>query len=79
MVIGAGEAVRGIGVPAGDEADRVAVAIEGEGAGRLDTGTGNVVVRAARMAYEAAGRRFPGATLIVTVATLLSSWPSLAL
>ena len=46
-----------------DEADRVAVAIEGEGAGRLDTGTGNVVVRAARMAYEAAGRRFPGATI----------------
>src|SRR2546421_13008502 len=46
-----------------DEADRVAGAIEGEGAGRLDTGTGNVVVRAARMAYEAAGRRVPGATI----------------
>jgi len=46
-----------------DEADGVTVAIEGEGAGRLDTGAGNVVARAARMAYEAAGRRFPGAAI----------------
>jgi len=46
-----------------DEADHVTVAIEGEGAGRLDTGPGNVVARAARMAYEAAGRRFPGAAI----------------
>jgi homoserine kinase len=46
-----------------DEADRVTVAIEGEGAGRLDTGAGNVVARAARMAYEAAGRPFPGAAI----------------
>jgi homoserine kinase len=46
-----------------DEDDRVTVAIEGEGAGRLDTGAGNVVARAARMAYETAGRRFPGAAI----------------
>ena len=46
-----------------DEAEGVMVAIEGEGAGRLDTGAGNVVARAARMAYEAAGRRFPGAAI----------------
>ena len=46
-----------------EEADRVVVAVEGEGAGRLDTGAGNVVARAAGMAYEAAGRRFPGATI----------------
>ncbi len=46
-----------------DEADGVTVAIEGEGVGRLDTGAANVVARAARMAYEAAGRRFPGAAI----------------
>jgi homoserine kinase len=46
-----------------DEADRVTVAIEGEGAGRLDPGAGNVVARAARMAYETAGRPFPGAAI----------------
>lgn len=46
-----------------EEADRVVVAVEGEGAGRLDTGADNVVARAAGMAYEAAGRRFPGATI----------------
>jgi homoserine kinase len=46
-----------------DEADGVTVAIEGEGTGRLDTGAANVVARAARMAYEAAGRRFPGAAI----------------
>jgi homoserine kinase len=46
-----------------DEDDRVTVAIEGEGAGRLDTGAGNVVARAACMAYETAGRRFPGAAI----------------
>ncbi|HEX9125121.1 MAG TPA: homoserine kinase [Methylomirabilota bacterium] len=46
-----------------DEAGRVTVTIEGEGAGRLDTGAGNVVARAVRMAYEAAGRRFPGAAI----------------
>jgi homoserine kinase len=46
-----------------DEADRVTVAIEGEGAGRLDPGAGNVVARGARMVYEATGRRFPGAAI----------------
>ena len=46
-----------------DEADGVTVAVEGEGAGRLDTGAGNLVARAARMAYDAAGRRFPGAAI----------------
>ncbi len=46
-----------------DEADRVTVAIEGEGAGRLDPGAGNVVARGARMVYEATGRRFPGAVI----------------
>ena len=46
-----------------DEAGRVTVTIEGEGAGRLDTGAGNVVARGVRMAYEAAGRRFPGAAI----------------
>ena len=46
-----------------EEAEGVVVAIEGEGAGRLDTGADNVVARAARMVYEAAGRRFPGATI----------------
>jgi len=46
-----------------EEADRVSVTVEGEGAGRLDTGAGNVVARAARMAYEAAGRPFTGAAI----------------
>jgi homoserine kinase len=46
-----------------EEAERVSVTIEGEGAGRLDTGGGNVVARAARMAYEAAGRPFHGAAI----------------
>ncbi len=46
-----------------EEAEGVVVAIEGEGAGRLATGADNVVARAARMVYEAAGRRFPGATI----------------
>ena len=46
-----------------EEADRVSVTIEGEGADRLDTGAGNVVARAALMAHEAAGRRFTGAAI----------------
>jgi homoserine kinase len=46
-----------------EEAERVVVTIEGEGAGRLDTGAGNVVARAAHMVYQAAGRRFPGAAI----------------
>jgi homoserine kinase len=46
-----------------EEAPGVSVAIEGEGAGRLDTGADNVVARGARMAYEAAGRPFHGLRL----------------
>jgi homoserine kinase len=46
-----------------EEADRVSVTVEGEGAGRLDTGAGNIVARAALMAHEAAGRRFAGAAI----------------
>lgn len=46
-----------------EEADRVVVTVEGEGAGRLATGADNVVARAARMAYDAAGRRFQGAAI----------------
>ena len=45
------------------EADGVSVAIEGEGAGRLETGARNVVARAVRMAFEAAGRPFRGVAL----------------
>jgi homoserine kinase len=45
------------------ESDRVAVTIEGEGADQLATGDRNVVVRAMRTAYEAAGRAFGGATV----------------
>src|SRR5258705_1890753 len=46
-----------------EEAARVSVAIEGEGAGRLETGARNVVARAVRMAFEAAGRPFRGVAL----------------
>src|SRR5258705_11879974 len=46
-----------------EEADRVSVAIEGEGAGRLETRARNVVARAVRMAFEAAGRPFRGVAL----------------
>jgi homoserine kinase len=46
-----------------EEAARVTVTVEGEGAGRLAAGADNVVARAARMAYEAAGRRFQGAAI----------------
>ena len=46
-----------------EEADRVSVTVEGEGAGRLDTGAGNVVARAALMAHEATGRPFTGAAI----------------
>lgn len=49
-----------------EESDRVLVSVEGEGAGRLETGTDNVVARAARMAFEAAGRPFRGAVLHCT-------------
>src|ERR1700682_6718821 len=46
-----------------DEAERVLITIDGEGAGRLDTGPDNVVARAIRMVYEAVGRRFAGAAI----------------
>jgi homoserine kinase len=46
-----------------EESDRVAVSVEGEGAARLEAGPANVVVRAARMAYDAAGRSFRGASV----------------
>src|ERR1700730_11013484 len=46
-----------------DEAERVLITVDGEGAGRLDTGPDNVVARAIRMVYEAVGRRFAGAAI----------------
>jgi homoserine kinase len=45
------------------ESDRVSVRIEGEGAAQLATGDRNVVVRAMRAAYEAAGRPWPGCAI----------------
>jgi homoserine kinase len=45
------------------ESDRVSLTIEGEGAGQLALGDDNVVVRAVRAAYEAAGRPFRGCAL----------------
>jgi len=44
-----------------EEADRVSVAVEGEGSGRLDEGAKNVVARGVALAFEVAGRAFPGA------------------
>lgn len=46
-----------------EESEGVAVSIAGEGAGRLATGADNVVVRGARMAFEAAGRPWRGVRL----------------
>jgi homoserine kinase len=46
-----------------EEADRTAVTVEGEGAGRLSSAGDNVVARAARLAFEAAGRPFRGARI----------------
>lgn len=46
-----------------EESDRVAVTVEGEGAGALPTGADNVVARAVRQAFEIAGRPFRGVTL----------------
>jgi homoserine kinase len=46
-----------------EESDRVAVVVEGEGAGALPTGADNVVARAVRQAFEIAGRPFRGVTL----------------
>ena len=45
------------------EADTVTVRVEGEGAGRLPTGSDNVVARALRLAYEAADRPFKGCAI----------------
>jgi homoserine kinase len=45
------------------ESDSISVTIEGEGAGRLPPNGNNVVARAVRQAYEAAGRPFKGVTL----------------
>jgi len=42
------------------ESDAITVAVEGEGADRLAPNDRNVIVRAVRMAYEAAGRPFHG-------------------
>ena len=46
-----------------EESDRVAVTVEGEGAGALPTGADNVVARAVRQAFELAGRPFHGVIL----------------
>lgn len=46
-----------------EEADRVTVEVEGEGAGHLPSGEANVVARGVRRVYEAAGRRFRGCAL----------------
>ena len=46
-----------------EEADGVSVVIEGEGAGRLESGARTVVARGVRMAFEAAGRPFRGVAL----------------
>src|SRR5260370_17042162 len=46
-----------------EEADGVSVAVEGEGSGRLDKGAKNIVARGAALAFEIAGRAFPGARL----------------
>jgi homoserine kinase len=45
------------------EHDRVTVRVSGEGAGRLPTDGRNVIARGVRLAYEAAGRPFPGVAL----------------
>src|SRR5260370_25649617 len=44
-----------------EQADRVSVAVEGEGSGRLDAGAKNVVARAVALAFAIAGRAFPRA------------------
>lgn len=46
-----------------EEADRVTVAIDGEGKGRLATNERNVVARGVSAAYQAAGRAFRGCAL----------------
>jgi homoserine kinase len=47
----------------GEEADEVAVAVEGEGAARLDAGAKNLVARGVALGFEVAGRPFRGARL----------------
>jgi homoserine kinase len=46
-----------------EEADGVSVSVEGEGAGRLDAGAGNVVARGVALGFEVAGRPFRGGRL----------------
>jgi homoserine kinase len=46
-----------------EEADGVSVSVEGEGAGRLDEGAGNVVARGVALGFEVAGRPFRGGRL----------------
>ena len=60
-----------------EEADGVSVVIEGEGAGRLETGERNVVARAVRMAFEAADRPFRGVALrCVNRISVLRDYPA---
>jgi homoserine kinase len=47
-----------------EEADEVAVAVEGEGAARLDAGAKNVVARGVALGFEVAGRAFRGVRLL---------------
>ncbi|HET8577688.1 MAG TPA: homoserine kinase, partial [Methylomirabilota bacterium] len=46
-----------------EEADRLDVTVEGEGAGHLPVGAQNVVCRGVQLAFDAAGRRFRGASI----------------
>ncbi|HTG13209.1 MAG TPA: homoserine kinase [Candidatus Eisenbacteria bacterium] len=46
-----------------EEADRISVGVEGEGAGRLDDDAKNVVARGVALGFEVAGRPFRGARL----------------
>src|SRR5258707_9543521 len=46
-----------------EEADRISVGVEGEGAGRLDDDAKNVVARGVALGFEVAGRRFRGGGL----------------
>jgi homoserine kinase len=46
-----------------EEADRVGVSVRGEGAAALPASADNLVARGVRLAYDAAGRPFPGVRL----------------
>lgn len=48
------------------ESEGVRVVVDGHGAGELPVDARNVVARGVRLAYEAAGRRFPGVALSCT-------------